>query len=124
MSAPLAQTPPLEVKLGSDYATGNWTVGGVLRAVARQERIHHNYGNIVGLDRSTATPGFATLGINASYKSKKSSQIIFGIDNLFDRNYYEHISRTDSALTGYTVSTSTAINEPARTLWVKGQVSF
>jgi iron complex outermembrane receptor protein len=124
MNVPLAQTPPLEVKLGSDYTAGNWTMGGVLRVVARQDRIHYNYGNIVGLDRSTATPGFATLGINTSYKPNKSSQISFGIDNLFDRNYYEHISRTDSALTGYTVSTSTAINEPGRTFWVKGQVNF
>jgi iron complex outermembrane receptor protein len=124
MNVPLAQTPPLEVKLGSDYTAGNWTMGGVLRAVARQDRIHYNYGNIVGLDRANATPGFATLGINASYKPNKSSQVSFGIDNLFDRDYYEHISRTDSALTGYTTSTTTAVNEPGRTFWVKGQVNF
>jgi iron complex outermembrane receptor protein len=124
MNVPLAQTPPLELKLGSDYTAGNWTMGGVLRAVARQDRIHYNYGTIVGLDRASATPGFATVGLNGSYKPNKSSQISFGIDNLFDRNYYEHISRTDSALTGYTVSTSTAVNEPGRTFWVKGQVNF
>jgi iron complex outermembrane recepter protein len=124
MNVPLAQTPPLEVKLGSDYTTGNWTMGGVLRAVARQSRIHYNYGNIVGLDRANATPGFATLGINASYKPNKSSQVSFGIDNLFDRDYYEHISRTDQSISGYTVSTSTAINEPGRTLWVKAQANF
>lgn len=124
MNVPLAQTPPLEVKLGSDYTTGNWTMGGVLRAVARQNRIHYNYGNIVGLDRASTTPGFATLGINASYKPNKSSQVSFGIDNLFDRDYYEHISRTDSALTGYTVNTATAVNEPGRTFWLKGQLTF
>ena len=124
MNVPLAQTPPLEVKLGSDYTTGNWTMGGVLRAVARQSRIHYNYGNIVGLDRASTTPGFATLGINASYKPNKSSQVSFGIDNLFDRDYYEHISRTDSALTGYTVNTATAVNEPGRTFWLKGQLTF
>lgn len=124
MNVPLAQTPPLEVKLGSDYTTGNWTMGGVLRAVARQSRIHYNYGNIVGLDRASATPGFATLGINASFKPNKSSQVSFGIDNLFDRDYYEHISRTDASISGYTVSTSTAINELGRTFWVKAQANF
>jgi iron complex outermembrane receptor protein len=124
MNVPLAQTPPLEIKLGSDYTSGPWSAGGVLRAVARQDRIHYNYGTIVGLDRATATPGFATFGINGSYKPGKSSQITFGIDNLFDRNYYEHISRADVAITGYTASTSTAINEPGRTFWVKGQVKF
>jgi len=124
MNVPLAQTPPLEVKLGSDYTTGNWTMGGVLRAVARQSRIHYNYGNIVGLDRASTTPGFATLGINASHKPNKSSRVSFGIDNLFDRDYYEHISRTDSALTGYTVNTATAVNEPGRTFWLKGQLTF
>ncbi len=126
MNVPLAQTPPLEVKLGSDYTAGNWTMGGVLRAVARQDRIHYNYGNIVGLDRASATPGFATLGINASYKPNKSSQVSFGIDNLFDRRYYEHVSMTnDTSITGYLASnTSEAIAEPGRTFWVKGQVNF
>jgi iron complex outermembrane receptor protein len=124
MNVPLAQTPPLEVKFGSDYTAGNWTMGGVLRAVARQSRIHYNYGNIVGLDRASATPGFATLGINASYKPNKSSQVSFGIDNLVDRNYHEHISRTDSSVAGYTVDTTTAVNEPGRTFWVKAQANF
>ena len=124
MNVPLAQTQPLEVKLGSDYTTGNWTMGGILRAVARQNRIHYNYGNIVGLDHARTTPGFATLGINASYKPNESSQVSFGIDNLFDRDHYEHISRTDSALTGYTVNTATAVNEPGRTFWLKGQLTF
>jgi iron complex outermembrane receptor protein len=124
MNVPLAQTPPLEVKLGSDYTAGNWTMGGVLRAVARQSRIHYNYGNIVGLDRASATPGFATLGINANFKPNKSSQVSFGIDNLFDRNYHEHISRTDSSVAGYTVDPTTAVNEPGRTFWVKAQANF
>ncbi|MGA1178066.1 MAG: TonB-dependent receptor domain-containing protein, partial [Burkholderiaceae bacterium] len=127
MNVPLAQTPPLEVKLGSDYTAGNWTMGGVLRVVARQDRIHYNYGNVVGLDRAVATPGFATVGLNGSYKPSKSSQITFGIDNLFDRNYYEHISKSDvnQSSIGYSsYDVNTAINEPGRTFWVKGQVNF
>jgi len=119
----LGQTPPLEAKLGADYKMGAWAWGGVLRMVAKQDRIHAGYGNIVGQDRAAAPPGFATLALNGSYKAGKKSLISFGIDNVLDKNYYEHISRTDSAVTGYTTDTTTAINEPGRFVWVKATLA-
>ena len=119
----LGQTPPLEARLGADYKVGAWSVGGVLRMVAEQDRIHAGYGNIVGQDRATATPGFATLALNGSYKAGKKSLISFGIDNVLDKNYYEHISRADSAVSGYTTDTATAINEPGRFIWVKATLA-
>ena len=116
---PLAQTPPLEAKLGMDYNTGTWTYGGVLRMAAKQDRFDSGHGTVVGLDRGTATPGFATLSLNGSYKPNKKSLVSFGIDNVLDKNYYEHISRTDAAVTGYTTNTTTAVNEPGRFIWAK-----
>ena len=116
---PLAQTPPLEVKLGADYKVGSWAYGGVLRMVARQDRIDPGHGTVVGLDRSVATPGFATLALNGSYKPNKQSLVSFGVDNVFDKNHYEHISRTDASVSGYTVDTTTAVNEPGRFIWAK-----
>ncbi len=120
----LAQTPPLEAKLGMDYNTGAWTYGGVLRMVAKQDRFDSGYGTVVGQDRGVATPGFATLSLNGSYKPNKKSLVSFGIDNVLDKNYYEHISRTDASVTGYTTNIATAVNEPGRFIWVKATVNM
>lgn len=124
MGVPLAQTPPLEAKLGVDYKMGAWSVGGVVRGVAKQDRIDPGHGTIVGVDRATATPGFATLALNGSYKPNKQSLISFGIDNVLDKNYYEHISGTDAGVSGYLTDTTTAINEPGRFIWVKASVNI
>ena len=45
-----------------------------------------------------------------------------GIDNLFDVTYAEHISRSGAAIPGY--ESTTRINEPGRTLWLKMQWAF
>ncbi|MEW5770857.1 MAG: TonB-dependent copper receptor [Pseudomonadota bacterium] len=113
---PLAQTPPLEGRLGLDYTTGPWTFGGVLRMVAAQDRVDVGYGNIVGQDIGT-TPGFATLALNTSYKPSKKLLISAGIDNLFDKAYAEHISRAGALVSGYTQTTR--VNEPGRFIWAK-----
>lgn len=124
MNVPLAQTPPLELKLGLDRMLNEWTLGGVVRAFSKQSRVHPNYGSIVGVDRSSSTPSFTTLGINASYRPTKASQLSFGVDNLLDKNYYEHMSKADASISGYSIQTGTAVNEPGRTFWLKGQVTF
>lgn len=117
MNTPLAQTPPLEARLGLDYSTGPWTLGGVLRLVAEQDRIHPGYGNIVGQDLTTATDGFATLALNAAFRPNKVLLLTAGIDNVFDRNYAEHISRSGAAVPGY--EQTARVNEPGRFFWLK-----
>lgn len=116
LNVPLAQTPPLEGKLGLDYKTGAWTMGGVLRMVARQDRVQVGYGNIVGQDTGPSA-GFATLALNAAYAPNKKALVSVGIDNVFDKTYAEHISRSGAAVVGY--STPTQVNEPGRFVWAK-----
>jgi iron complex outermembrane recepter protein len=118
----LAQTPPLEGRVGLDYKAGAWSYGGVVRAVASQDRVHVGYGTIVGQDQG-ATAGFATLALNASYKPNKKSLVSVGVDNVFDKTYFEHISRADAAVTGYTTDTTTRLNEPGRFLWLKATLA-
>jgi len=120
MDVALAQTPPDEARLGLSYASGPWQAGGVLRVVARQDRIHPNYGSIVGQD-TVPSGGFATLALNASYRIGRSVLVAGGVDNVFDRSYAEHISRTAVAIAGYDAP-STRVNEPGRFVWLK--VSF
>jgi iron complex outermembrane receptor protein len=119
MDQPLAQTPPLEGRLGLDYVTGDWTLGSVLRMVARQDRVHVGYGNIVGQDYGE-TAGFATLALNASYKPGKRSLVTVGVDNVLDKTYSEHLARDNTFAAG----PSTRVNEPGRFFWGKINVSF
>jgi len=115
----LAQTPPLEGRIGLDYATGPWTFGGVLRLVAEQDRVDPGYGNIVGQDYG-ATDSFHTLSLNMAYKPSKALLITAGIDNVFDEAYAEHLARDNS----FEAGPSTRVNEPGRFVWAKVNYTF
>ena len=116
---PLAQTPPLEGRLGLEYANGPWTLGGVMRMVAAQDRVDPGYGNIVGQDYG-ATDGFATLALNAAYRPSKALLVTAGIDNVFDTAYAEHLARDNS----FEAGASTRVNEPGRFVWAKLNYRF
>lgn len=116
---PLAQTPPLEGRIGLDYSAGPWSFGGVLRAVARQDRVDVGYGNIVGQDHG-ATDGFATLALNAAWRPDKRLLLSAGIDNVLDKTYNEHLARDDSFAAG----SNTRVNEPGRFVWLKLNYRF
>lgn len=122
MDVPLAQTPPQELKLGIDWQSGPWSAGALARFVDDQDRIHLGYGSIVGQDLGK-TPGFSTFAINGSYRFDKRFLVSAGIDNLFDKTYAEHISRTGAAVAGYDPAT-TRVNEPGRFAWVKLNVAL
>lgn len=123
-NVPLAQTPPLEGMLGLDYKAGAWTFGSVFRAVAKQDRIDEGYGTIVGQDLSAATAGFGTLALNANYQTDESMRFSFGMDNVFDKTYAEHISKSATSITGYSDATGVRVNEPGRSVWIKANLKF
>ena len=52
-----------------------------------------------------------------------SGLVTAGVDNLFNRAYAEHISKSTNAIPGYTVQ-SVRVSEPGRTLWLKASLSF
>jgi iron complex outermembrane receptor protein len=118
---PLAQMPPLEARLALAYATESWSVGGLVRAVAAQDRFALNQGNIVGQDLGSS-PGFAVFSLNTSHRLGKNARVSAGLDNLLDKTYAEHISRAGSAVSGFTQTTR--VNEPGRNVWVKLDASF
>lgn len=113
---PLAQMPPLEARAGIEWVTGAWSAGGLLRAVAPQDRYAVNQGNIVGQDLGP-TPGFTVASINAGWQPSPRFSVTAGIDNLFDRTYAEHLSRSGAAVAGF--EQTTRVNEPGRTIWLK-----
>ena len=119
---PLAQMPPLEGKLGLNWNNGTWSAGALWRLVARQDRVDPGKGNIAGQDVVSATPGFGTLSLNGSYKVNKRVRIVAGVDNVFDKTYAEHLSRSGSMIPGY-IQTG-RINEPGRNWWLKATVAL
>ena len=56
---------------------------------------------------------------------RANEQLTFtaGIDNLFDRNYAEHLSKGDANVLGYAVQ-ETRVNELGRNFWLKAQYKF
>jgi iron complex outermembrane receptor protein len=118
----LAQISPLEGRLGSTYDNGVWSVGGLLRLVAAQDRFVANQGSIVGTDIGR-TGGFGVLSLNGSWRAGKGVSVSAGVDNLANRTYAEHISRAGTMVAGFPAPT-TRVNEMGRNLWVKANVAF
>ena len=122
----LPQLAPLEARIGADYQQQDWSVGMLWRVVAAQDRYALNTGNIVGKDLGPSS-GFGILSANAAWKILPSLQLSLGIDNLFDRQYAEFVSRAGSngmggAIPGF--EQTTRVNEPGRTAWLKLSWSF
>ena len=96
-------------------------LGILLRAVAKQDRVDPGKGNIAGQDIGP-TAGFGVLSINGGWRISKALTLTGGVDNLLDKSYAEHISRSGAMVPGYVQTTR--VNEPGRTLWLKLQLSL
>lgn len=122
----LAQTPPLDTSWAVKYDNGTVLGGLLLRAVAAQEQVHENWGNVIGRDIGH-TGGFAILSANTGWRPHEAITLTAGVDNIFDKNYAEHVSKTGT-LTGMSnlalYQDTTRVNEPGRTLWMRGTVKF
>ncbi len=110
---PVAQTPPLEGTARLDYSAGRWQAGVQLRAAARQDRVDDDPLTGSGLD-SGPTPGWSKVNLHARYSLGPKWRLDAGIDNLFDRQYAEHLNRS-SAFDAEQVQ----VNEPGRSLWLR-----
>ena len=119
---PLAQLPPLDTRFGLTYEGQGWSLGGLLRLVAEQNRYDPNKGNIVGQDLGR-TPGFGVFSINGGWRPKKGVLLSAGIDNLFNKNYAEHISRSGATMISGFEQTA-RVNEPGRNFWLRAQIAL
>ena len=118
---PLAQIPPLELRSGLNYADDRWSAGLLWRVVAEQDRYALRQGSIVGQDLGR-TGGFGVLSLNGAWRPTAGVLVSAGVDNLFGKEYAEHLSRGGAMVTGF--EQTTRVNEPGRTLWVKVGASF
>lgn len=117
----LAQLPPLETRLGLYYDNSRWSAGLLWRALAAQDRVDINKGNIVGQDFGP-TPSADIFSLNLGWRLTQQVLLTAGVDNLLDETYAEHVSRAGAMVPGF--DQVTRINEPGRLLWMKAQYSF
>ncbi|KKO44973.1 TonB-dependent receptor [Arsukibacterium ikkense] len=112
---PLAQQPPLELKLALNYDKQNWYSGVLWRLVAAQHRVAPGQGNIVGTDIE-ASPGFAVLSWHSGWRVTQQFTVVAGVDNLLNQRYHEHLSKAGTMVSGYLPVGQ--INEAGRTWWL------
>ena len=118
----LGQMPAHEFRMGLTYDNGVWSSGALARFVNSQSHVAVGQGNIVGQDIGE-TSGFAVFSLNAGYRATEQLVFTAGIDNIFDRNYAEHLSKGDANVLGYAVQ-ETRVNELGRNFWLKAQYKF
>lgn len=118
---PLPQIAPLEGRLNLRYVQEKYSLGLLWRAVAEQNRISLNDGNIVGYDMSKSK-GFSTLAINATYQYSDALDFSVGIDNLLDKAYSEHLNKSGAALFGYAANEQ--FNNIGRNYWARISMKF
>ncbi|MRD72820.1 TonB-dependent copper receptor [Rhodocyclus tenuis] len=125
---PLAQQPPLEMRLAINYDDGRLSYGALWRLVAAQNRYDLGSGNIVANGKDLGrSGGFGVFSLNAGWRPTKGSLITAGVDNVFNKAYAEFLSKSgqSSGISGADLfPPNTRINEPGRTFWLKGQIAF
>jgi iron complex outermembrane receptor protein len=109
---PIAQTPPLEGSLRIERKHAATGFGVRLRAAARQTRVDDDPLTGSGLDAGP-TAGWSVFDVFASRDLGRSWQLRGGIDNLFDREYAQHLNRSSAF-----DATQVRVNEPGRAIWL------
>ena len=118
---PLPQIAPLEGRFNLRYVQDKYSLGLLWRAVAKQDRINLNKGNIVGYDIGESK-GFSTLALNATYKVRNDVDFAVGIDNVLDKTYTEHLNKLGVGLDGQ-VGTE-QFNNIGRNYWARISMKF
>jgi len=120
---PLAQQPPLEARIGLNYDNHSYSLGALARLAGHQNRVDVGSGNIVvnGMDIGR-TAGFSVFSINGGYRIKRALLVTGGIDNLLNKAYAEHLSKSGALVPGFIQMTR--INEPGRTFWLKANFNI
>ncbi|NNG12769.1 MAG: TonB-dependent copper receptor, partial [Halobacteria archaeon] len=119
-SRPIAQIPPLSGTVSLEYTRGDWNLGGLVRAEARQVRVEDDPVTDSGQDAGE-TPGWAVLDLFGHYEGSERLIMTAGINNVFDRTYAYHVNR---ASVDPFNPTAIKVNEPGREYWLRLSVDL
>ncbi|MDG1859850.1 MAG: TonB-dependent receptor [Emcibacteraceae bacterium] len=111
--APLAQIPPLQGGVTAYWLQGNWTHSASLLYALKQTRVDLNPMTATGRD-PRQTPGYAVVNLATKYRLSEMLDVHVGIKNLFDKNFADHLSRSNLL-----DATEVQVNEPGRNAYLK-----
>lgn len=117
----LPQIPPLEGRFNLRYVQDKYNLGLLWRVVAAQDRTSYREGNIIGYDVEDSK-GFGTLSLNGTYNLQKGVDLSVGVDNVFDKNYAEHLNKLGSSGFGYAATEQ--FNNIGRNYWARISMKF
>lgn len=118
---PLPQIAPLEGRFNLRYIQDKYTLGLLVRSVAKQNRYSLDEGNIVGYDMGPSK-AFTTVVLNGTYHLTQGVDISVGVDNLFDKAYAEHLNKAGASIFGYAADTQ--FNSIGRNYWARMSFKF
>lgn len=117
-NTPLGQISPLEARVALDYQKDNVSFGLLWRIVAKQDRISIGQGNIAGQDLAESN-GFGVVSLSAGWKYTSNINFNLGIENILDKTYSEHISRSGAGNDIPGGQPLFQVTEPGRNAWAK-----
>jgi iron complex outermembrane receptor protein len=117
----LPQIAPLEGRLNLRYVDEKYSLGLLWRAVAKQNRISLNEGNVVGYDMNESK-AFNTLAVNGTYKLTDAVDVSVGVDNVLNKAYTEHLNKAGASMFGYAASEQ--FNNIGRNYWMRMSMKF
>ncbi|WP_374572300.1 TonB-dependent copper receptor [Acinetobacter sp.] len=117
----LPQIAPLEGRFNLRYVQDKYNLGLLWRVVAAQDRSSYREGNIIGYDLKDSK-GFGTLSLNGTYSLHQGVDLSLGIDNVFDKNYAEHLNKLGSSGFGY--AGTEQFNNTGRNYWARISMKF
>ena len=102
----LTEIPPFESTLTVNYRLldGRFVPQANIRLVAAQQHVSE-------ASYESETPGFMVAGISAVYRFKHFFSLSAGINNLFNKAYYEHLNRN-------IIGSTTPLYEPGRSFYL------
>lgn len=86
---PLPEIPPMDVRAALRWQGGGarpWYAEAGIYAAARQDRVNSEFGE-------DETPSYALIHIKAGMDLTEHWKLEAGVENLFDREYHDHLSR-------------------------------
>jgi iron complex outermembrane receptor protein len=117
----LPQIAPFEARMNLRYVDEKYSLGLLWRAVAKQDRISLNEGNVVGYDMNESK-AFNTLAINGTYQLTDTVDVSVGVDNLLDKAYTEHLNKAGASMFGYAANEQ--FNNIGRNYWMRMSMKF
>ncbi len=107
----VAETPPLTARVSLRYDTGLWFVEPEFVATSTQSKVDSDL-----KEQETSGYGIVNIKVGANYKN---FTLTAGVDNVFDRKYYSHLSYIRNPF-----ASGVRVPEPGRNFYITASYSF